>query len=42
MFGGGSSLTGGTALERRLDRITVATAIVFGLTTFWLSLNWGK
>ncbi len=37
MFGGGSTLSGGTALERRLDRITVATAIIFGLTTFWLA-----
>ncbi len=42
MFGGASSLAGGTALERRLDRITVATAIVFGLTTLWLSYSWGK
>ncbi|MBI2238423.1 MAG: preprotein translocase subunit SecG [Actinobacteria bacterium] len=37
MFGGGSSLSGGTALERRLDKITVATAIIFGFTTFWLA-----
>ena len=41
MFGGGSStLTGGTALERRLDRITVVTALIFGLSTFWLSWQW--
>ena len=40
MFGGTSTLSGGTALERRLDRITVVTAIVFGLSTFWLSANW--
>ena len=40
MFGGTSNLSGGTALERRLDRITVVTAIVFGLSTFWLSANW--
>ena len=41
MFGGGSStLTGGTALERRLDRITVVTAAIFGLSTFWLSWQW--
>jgi preprotein translocase subunit SecG len=40
MFGGTSSLTGGTSLERRLDRITVATAIIFGLSTFWLSWQW--
>jgi preprotein translocase subunit SecG len=42
MFGGTSSLSGGTALERRLDRMTVVTAIIFGLTTFWLSYSWGK
>ena len=42
MFGGTSSLSGGTALERRLDRITVVTAIIFGITTFWLSYSWGK
>ena len=41
MFGGGgASLTGGTALERRLDRITVATAVIFALSTFWLSWQW--
>ena len=27
MFGGGGGLCGGTAMERTLDRITVATAI---------------
>ena len=37
MFGGTSQLTGGTALERRLDKITVATAVIFGMSTFWLS-----
>ena len=42
MFGGGSStLSGGTALERRLDKITVVTALIFGLSTFWLSWQWG-
>jgi len=40
MFGGSSTLAGGTALERRLDKITVATAIIFGLSTFWLSWQW--
>jgi preprotein translocase subunit SecG len=40
MFGGTSSLSGGTALERRLDRITVITAIVFGMVTFWLTWKW--
>ncbi|HYG71888.1 MAG TPA: preprotein translocase subunit SecG [Actinomycetota bacterium] len=40
MFGGGGNLSGGTALERRLDRLTVITAVLFGLTTFWLSWKW--
>ncbi|MGH2635325.1 MAG: preprotein translocase subunit SecG [Actinomycetota bacterium] len=41
MFGGGgATLSGGTSLERRLDRITVMTAVVFGLSTFWLSWQW--
>jgi preprotein translocase subunit SecG len=40
MFGGGSSLSGGTSLERRLDKVTVATAVIFGLSTFWLSWKW--
>jgi len=40
MFGGGSSLSGGTSMERNLDRITVVTAIIFGFTTFWLSWKW--
>jgi preprotein translocase subunit SecG len=40
MFGGGSSLSGGTSMERNLDRITIVTAIVFGFTTFWLSWKW--
>jgi preprotein translocase subunit SecG len=40
MFGGTSTLSGGTALERRLDKITVVTAIVFGLSVFWLSWQW--
>jgi preprotein translocase subunit SecG len=41
MFGGSTSLSGGTSLERRLDKITVVTAIIFGLSTFWLSWQWG-
>jgi preprotein translocase subunit SecG len=40
MFGGSSNLSGGTALERRLDRITVVTALIFGLSTFYLSWQW--
>ena len=41
MFGGTSSLSGGTSLERRLDKITVVTAVIFGAYTFWLSWQWG-
>jgi preprotein translocase subunit SecG len=40
MFGGSSTLAGGTALERTLDRITVVTAIVWGICVFWLSWKW--
>jgi preprotein translocase subunit SecG len=40
MFGGGGGLSGGTAIERRLDRITVVTAILFFLGVFWLSWKW--
>jgi preprotein translocase subunit SecG len=40
MFGGSSNLAGGTALERTLDKITVFTAVVFGLCTFWLAWQW--
>jgi preprotein translocase subunit SecG len=41
MFGGTSSLSGGTSLERRLDKITVVTAALFGASTFWLSWQCG-
>jgi preprotein translocase subunit SecG len=40
MFGGGGGLSGGTTLERRLDRITVFTAVIFGAGVFWLSWQW--
>jgi preprotein translocase subunit SecG len=40
MFGGGGGLSGGTSVERNLDRITIVTAIIFGLTTFWLAWKW--
>ncbi|MDH4112332.1 MAG: preprotein translocase subunit SecG [Actinomycetota bacterium] len=40
MFGGTSSLSGGTAMERTLDRLTVITALIFGLCTFWLAWQW--
>ncbi|HHC08119.1 MAG TPA: preprotein translocase subunit SecG [Actinobacteria bacterium] len=41
MFGGGmggGQLTGSTVVERNLDRLTVAVAILFAITT--LSLTW--
>jgi len=41
MFGGGAGgLAGGAAVERNLDRITVATAVVFASTTFYLAWKW--
>jgi protein translocase, SecG subunit len=40
MFGGTSNLSGGTALERTLDRITVICSVVFGLSTIWLAWKW--
>jgi len=42
MFGGaagGGSMAGSTVVERNLDRITVATAIVFAFTTILLGLR---
>ena len=40
MFGGGAGLAGGTAVEKRLDKVTVFTAILFGVCTFWLAWRW--
>jgi preprotein translocase subunit SecG len=40
MFGGGSNLAGGVGMERTLDKMTVASAVVFGVCTLWLNLNW--
>ena len=40
MFGGGGGLSGGTSIERRLDQLTVVTACIFGLSTFWLAWKW--
>ena len=41
MFGGsgGGSMAGSTVVERNLDRITVATAIIFTFTTILLALR---
>jgi preprotein translocase subunit SecG len=40
MFGGGmnTSLGGSTVVERNLDRLTVAAATVFGITSVLLAL----
>jgi len=40
MFVGGGGLSGGTSIERNLDRITIVTAVLFGVTTFWLAWQW--
>ncbi len=41
MFGGasGGSMAGSTVVERNLDRITVATAVVFSFTTLILAVR---
>lgn len=42
-FGGGFSsggFSGSTVVERNLDRITVITAVLFGITTLWLTWLW--
>ena len=41
MFGGGvgSAASGSTVVERNLDRITVATAVVFAFTTMILVIR---
>lgn len=40
MFGGGGgSMGAGGAVERNLDRITIAAAVVFGITTILLGLR---
>lgn len=41
MFGGasGGSMAGSTVVERNLDRITVATAVIFAFTTVLLALR---
>ena len=41
MFGGasGGSMAGSTVVERNLDRLTVAVAIIFAFTTVLLALR---
>jgi len=41
MFGGsvGTAAAGSTVVERNLDRITVATAVVFSFTTIILAIR---
>ena len=43
MFGGGmgTAAAGSTVVERNLDRITVATAIIFAFTTIILAIRFG-
>jgi preprotein translocase subunit SecG len=43
MFGGGmgTAAAGSTVVERNLDRITVATAIIFSFTTVILAIRFG-
>lgn len=42
MFGGGigAAASGSTMVERNLDRITLAAAVVFTFTTLSLALRW--
>lgn len=43
MFGGGmssGSIGGSTVVEKNLDRLTVVTAVMFGITTVALTLVW--
>ena len=40
MFGGTSTLAGGTALERTLDKVTVVTAVIWGIAVFLLDIYW--
>ncbi len=40
MFGGGMSsgnITGSTVVERNLDRLTVVMAVLFTISTLWLT-----
>jgi len=37
MFGGGGGLSGGTSLEKRLDKVTVVTASAFMVTSIFLA-----
>jgi preprotein translocase subunit SecG len=43
MFGGGmgTAAAGSTVVERNLDRITVATAVIFAFTTIILAIRFG-
>lgn len=43
MFGGGfnsGGFSGSTVVERNLDRLTVAAAVLFSITTFLLTWLW--
>lgn len=39
LFGGGGAMTGGTVVEKNLDRITIVTVLIFTFTTIFLGLR---
>ncbi len=39
LFGGGGAMSGGTVMERNLDRITIVTALIFTFCTIFLGLR---
>lgn len=41
MFGGGGAMSGGTVVEKNLDRITLVTVAIFVVTTVFLGLRLG-
>jgi preprotein translocase subunit SecG len=41
LFGGGGAMSGGTVVEKNLDRITLVTVAIFAVTTVFLGLRLG-
>jgi preprotein translocase subunit SecG len=39
LFGGGGALTGGTVVERNLDRITVVTVVIWSICVVFLGIR---
>ena len=39
LFGGGGAMSGGTVVEKNLDRITIVTVLIFSFTTVFLGLR---